>query len=108
MRSALLQAFNENFYDYAPECLIEDKDKSYQVSMDVPGIKREDLTLEVTNNVLSITGARKGIRPYSFEKKLRLGDNVSGEIQASLTDGVLTLEIAKAEKAQARRIAIAG
>ena len=69
MRSALLQAFNENYYNYTPECLMSDGDKSYQVSLDVPGIKREDLTIEVINNVLSSAGERKGAKSYSFEKK---------------------------------------
>jgi len=106
MRSALLQAFNENAFNYAPECLIEERDTSFQVHLDVPGVKKEDLVIEVTNNLLKIAGERKGTRGYSFEKKLRLGDSVSGDIQAQLTDGVLTLDVAKAEKAQVRRVVV--
>jgi len=110
MRSNLLQLFNDNYFSYtaSPEGVVEETETAYQLTLDVAGIRREDLDIEVKNGVLVIKGERKGAKSYTFEKKFRLGDTVLvDEIKATHQDGVLTLELAKASKAQARKIAIA-
>jgi len=107
MRPALLQLFNDNYLNYTPDCSLEETEKSFKVLLDVPGIKKEDISIEVNNNMLVITGERKGAKNYTFERKFRLGDQASEDVLASLSDGVLTVEISKSEKAKARRIEIA-
>lgn len=107
-RINLLQLFND-FNSVSPEGFIEETDKTYQLTLDVPGVKKEDINIEVNNGILTVSGERKGARACTFEKRFRLGDNVvADEIKANLTDGVLSLELAKAEKARARKIMIAG
>jgi HSP20 family protein len=108
MRSSLFQLLNDNYSNYASDFHVEDKEKAYQLELDIPGIKREDLSIEVHNQILTIVGERKGSRSQTFERRFRLSDDVmADEIQATLVDGVLTLDLVKAEKARSRKIAIA-
>jgi HSP20 family protein len=91
----------------APESLIEEKDTGYQITMDIPGVRREDLTIEVQNQTMTVAGERKGVRSRSFEKKFKLSDEIATEdIKASLVDGVLTLNLNKTEKVKAKKILI--
>lgn len=111
MRSSLIQLLNDSYFyhTYSPECSVEEVSdgSGYQVTMDLAGVKREDINIEAINGVLKISGERKGVRSYTFEKQYRLGPNLSDDIQASYTDGVLMLLVKKTEQAKARRIAIA-
>lgn len=95
------------------------------VTMDVPGVRREDVEIELEQDYhLSVRGERK--LPYSddggrdgawsrferdygrFERILRLPEGVDAEsISASLEDGVLVLRIRKPESQKPRRIEIA-
>ncbi|MFW5975338.1 MAG: Hsp20/alpha crystallin family protein [Desulfosalsimonas sp.] len=98
--------------------LTETKD-SYILRAELPGVNAEDLDIQATGRNITITGERK-IEPDpgatyhrrereagSFSRALTLpGDIDRDRIEASLKDGVLTLTVAKAEKAKARQIEI--
>ena len=87
---------------------------------DVPGFKREDLEITVENNVLTIKGEvrqeredkkrsfhRVERRFGSFQRTIALPTTVKSDaIQAALTDGVLRLEIPKAEEVKPRKISV--
>ena len=82
-------------------------DNCYQISLDVPGLSEEDLSLEVSNDVLTIKGEKEESsenrdkeyyrieRSYgSFQRTLSLPDDANAdEIKANLEKGVLNLEI---------------
>ncbi|RKZ18378.1 Hsp20/alpha crystallin family protein [bacterium] len=101
-----------------PRADIEETDDAYRVRMDLPGIKREDLKIEVENDTLLIEAERKTEakddvqvlhrerkRDARFVRRFSLGDSVqTGSIKASLNDGVLELTLPKAEQALPRRI----
>jgi HSP20 family protein len=101
---------------WSPLVDIEETDDFYVVEAELPGVKREDAHIELVGNELTITGEikereRKGVvrrqtrRTGRFDYRVTLPDQVDGDnVDANLKDGVLTLRVPKAERAQRRRI----
>jgi HSP20 family protein len=95
-------------------------DQGIEVVMDVPGVRTENIDVELENDVLTIRGERPF--PYAdnvqavrriergfgrFERAMRIptGSQVS-DIQAELRDGVLTLRVPRPAERRAQRIQI--
>ena len=91
------------------------------VHLDLPGITPDSIDISVERNVLTVTGERswtreEGDRVYlaerpqgTFRRQVTLGDGLDGEgIEADYSDGVLTLRVPVAEKAQPRKIEVKG
>jgi len=90
---------------WAPLVDIEEQDDAYVLEAELPGVKREDVSIEVAGNELSVTGEikekeRKGAlrrrtrRTGRFEYRVRLPEQVdASKIEASLDQGVLTGEL---------------
>jgi HSP20 family protein len=103
---------------WSPFVDIEEQDDTYVLEAELPGVKREDVNIEVVGNELAITGEikereRKGAlrkrtrRTGQFEYRVRLPEQVdSTKIDAKLDQGVLTVRVPKAERAQRRKIEI--
>jgi HSP20 family protein len=103
---------------WTPLVDIEEEDDTYVIEAEVPGAKREDVSIEMLGNELSITGEikvreRKGIvrrttrRVGRFDYRVTLPSHVDPKkIDAKLSDGVLTVRIPKAEQAQRQRIEV--
>ena len=101
---------------WSPLVDIEETDDFYVVEAELPGVKREDAHIELVGNELTIAGEikereRKGVvrrqtrRTGRFDYRVTLPDQVDGDnVDANLKDGVLTLRVPKAERAQRRRI----
>ena len=121
MRRMLEQTFGGMLDEpagWVPAVDIEELEDAYVVEADVPGVKREDVNIEVSGNELTISGEikvreREGVirrrtrRVGEFEFRVVLPNEVNAEgIDAKLNDGVLTLRIPKAERAQRRRIEV--
>jgi HSP20 family protein len=107
MRSQLHQIYKELNLTHTPDCHIEELETSYKLSMDLAGVKKEDITIDTKDGVLTISGTRKGERGYNFEKKLKLGGQVTvDDAKAAFEDGVLTLVLPKAETVRTRKITI--
>ena len=91
---------------------LADNGKQYIVKAEVPGIKKEDLTIEITENGIEISGETKSEqneedkdkgylkrerRYASFFRSLPLPDAVlTDKAEAELKDGVLTVKLPKA------------
>lgn len=105
-----------------PEIDVMERDNQLITRVDLPGVKKEDVKVEVTDGYLSISGERKTEaeekkehfyrceRQYgSFHRTVPLPEGVKPEdIKATFADGVLEVSVplpAKAE-AKARRIEI--
>jgi HSP20 family protein len=104
-----------------PADLLVDDDR-VTVYMDVPGLRTETLELELENDVLTVRGERPFPYPHEdgqgpvrriergfgrFERALRVPRGLDPDaIQASLSDGVLTLRVPKPETMRPRRIEI--
>jgi HSP20 family protein len=103
---------------WSPFVDIEETDEAYVIEAELPGVKREDLNIELVGNELSITGEikererkgalrRKTRRTGRFEYRVRLPDQVDPEqVEAKLHDGVLTVRTPRSEHAQRRRIEV--
>lgn len=103
---------------WRPMVDIEEQDDTYVVEAELPGVKRDDVNIELVGNELSITGAvkekeRQGVlrqrtrRTGRFEYRIALPESVDpGKVDASLDNGVLTVRVPKAEKAERRKIEI--
>lgn len=95
---------------------IREEDEAYILSALVPGLKAEDLNIQVLEDVLRIQGEYKAdeneylVRELpggSFTRTLRLPSAIDAEhVEARIVDGVLTLTLPKAESARPRRISI--
>ena len=96
------------------------RDSDVWVHIDLPGIAADSLDVSVERNVLTVSGERnwqrnEGDQLYlterrsgAFRRQVTLGDGLDSEsIEADYADGVLTLRIPVAEKAQPRKISVA-
>ena len=105
---------------WAPSSDIHETDEHVKIHMDLPGLNKENLDIQLTgNNTLTIRGERKFEevdkakyhrveRFYgSFTRSFVLPSNVEPDkIMASFKDGVLEIVLPKMESAKARKITI--
>ena len=95
---------------------VSEQDDAYVLSALVPGLKAEDLNIQVLENVVSIEGEyQEAENEYllnelprgSFRRTLRLPAEIQAEkVEAKIADGVLTLNLPKAESARPKKINI--
>jgi len=105
----------EDIY-FQPSVDVEEDENKFLLSFDLPGVSKKDINIEVHENQLYVTGERKSeskTRSHServygkFQRVLTLPTNVNTDrIEAKYEDGVLTLEVPKAENAKPRQIKI--
>jgi HSP20 family molecular chaperone IbpA len=96
---------------------IYEEGESLIVVADLPGVRKEDLEVKVEQGVLTIEGRidrdtpghvlRREFAFVPFFRQFRLTETVdTTRIKASLKNGVVRLELPKAEAAKPRKIAI--
>ena len=93
---------------------VSEQDDAYVLSALVPGLKAEDLNIQVLENVVSIEGEYKTtdteyllneLPSGSFRRTLRMPVDIQAEkVEAKIADGVLTLNLPKAESSRPKRI----
>ena len=101
-----------------PVDIFEDS-SAITVLADMPGVKPPDLTIDLHDGVLTITGHADALetpnevailheyRTGTFQRSFTLSEAIDqGQIQATLKHGVLRLRLPKAEKAKPRQIKI--
>ena len=101
-----------------PEANIVERKDQFVVTVEMPGVDKEGLELMLENNVLTIVGRRKDTSPSGtvlfressqrdFRRVFELAPSIDGDkIQARIEQGILTLELPKAEKVKPRKIAV--
>ena len=104
----------------APALDIIETADGYVVKADLPGVKQEDLVVNIKENVLTIEAETRDQhaaddasviaserRTGKFRRALRLGKSVdASNIHAAYHDGVLTLTLPRAAEAEGRKIKI--
>jgi len=102
---------------------IREEDEAYVLSALVPGLKAEDLNIQVLEDVLRIEGEYQRSGPAdkadeqsylvrelpngSFTRTLRLPSVIDADhVEAKIADGVLTLTLPKAESARPKKISV--
>ena len=118
LQTELDRLFGASVTSWAPPLdLHEDKDQ-YTVSLELPGLKREDISVQIEDGDLVITGERKSEnvsestevhrqeRFYGkFARTISLGAEVKAEsVKAAYKDGILTVTLPKAEAAKPKQI----
>ena len=113
-----LPSFATESVGWSPPVDIEEQDNAYVIEAEVPGVKKEDVNIELVSNELMITGEikereREGIlrrrtrRIGRFEYRVRLPEQVDGDnVEAKLNDGVLSVRVPKKEQAERRQIQV--
>jgi len=95
---------------------IHEQDDAYVLSALVPGLKAEDLNIQVLEDVVRIEGefmadeneyVVRELPSGAFTRTLRLPAAIDAEqVDAQIADGVLTLTLPKAESARPKKISI--
>ncbi len=97
--------------DFVPAVNTREADDAYYIEVDLPGIKKEDISIDIDENILVISGerkiedSRKDEEFYrieslygKFERRFSLPEDVDmDKIEAEAKDGVLTIKIPKAQ-----------
>lgn len=96
---------NENVFGApARGVQLEQDEKAWTVTLDLPGVSREDLSISVEGSVVRIETRPEAKRPYKAAYELPQDIDVEGT-QATLENGVLTLKLAKQQpQSRARKI----
>jgi len=95
---------------------IREEDDAYLLSSLVPGLKAEDLNIQVLDDVVRIEGEYqtdeneylvRELPSGSFTRTLRLPAAIEADsVEAKIADGILTLKLPKAEAARPKKIQI--
>lgn len=89
----------------------EDQD-SYHAHFEMPGVKKEDVKVELNNGMLSITAEKRekngdNESSYTLTRSVSVPDGVNVDaIAAKLEDGILNVTLPKAEHRKPRTIAL--
>jgi len=102
-----------------PRTNLYDNGDSIQVVAELAGLSKDDINVRIQGNYLEISGTRKNDAPEgykahrierdaaSFTRSFTLPSDVDAEkIEATLKDGLLTLNLPKAEAAKPKQISI--
>jgi HSP20 family protein len=96
---------------------IRDEEDSYVLNALVPGLKADDLNIQVLEDVIRIEGEFHAneeeyllheLPSGSFRRVLRMPVEIdANKVEAKIADGVLTLRLPKAESARPKKIKVA-
>lgn len=112
------------YYDLTPTCSCKDSelmpsavevlDHEYVISVDLPGLKKEDIKVTLDADVLTVTAKRTNEeKEYYLDERyygemtrsFRLEDlREDGEVKATYVDGVLTIKVPKLTEAETKKI----
>jgi HSP20 family protein len=105
---------------WMPLADVSETPEAYLVEVELPGVKRDDVTIDLVGRELAISGElkekeRQGWfrhrtrRTGQFAYRVTLPHDVNADgIEATLESGVLTVRVPKSDAAKPRRIAITG
>ena len=105
---------------WSPVVDISEDEKEYAIKAELPDVKKEDIKLNVHDDVLTITGERKYEkeekgkkyhrveRAYgSFMRSFTLPEDADGtKVTAEYKDGMLNVRLPKSEKAKPKTIEV--
>jgi HSP20 family protein len=105
---------------WAPSTDLVETDGDYRLHLDVPGMSKEDISINVQNRTLTVSGERTAERTTenddlvraerafgSFHRTFTLPDAVDADsIEAKYDNGVLEIAVPKTEESTRRQIEI--
>ena len=100
-------SFNQGSY---PKVNVYEYDDKIGIIAEIPGLDKKNVSVEVEENVLTISGDKHGfeedggkcitreLKHSSFKRSFNLGDHLDGDsVGANFKDGILSIEIPKVE-----------
>ena len=107
---------------FSPTADLVETENAFEITLDLPGVKPEEVAVELKGGNLWITGKREEVKEEKdktyhhverlhgeFRRVLSLPSTIDEKkIEAAFDNGVLKITIAKAEEAKAKRIEIKG
>ncbi len=116
--------FNDDFYagerasTFSPHLDIAETDKEFELQFHLAGVKKDDITIDLNDDRLTVSGERKlknekseknyhSVESYhgSFSRSFYLPDHVNAEkIDASYEDGILNVRIPKDGKKETKKV----
>lgn len=117
---ALAGKDREALWEWNPAVDVFENDDAIVVKAELPGVAKEDITVDVQGRTLTIKGERKAENEVQeeryyrkerfqgrFERAFTLPADVDPEaVKADYKDGVLKVEVPKPEKRKARKITV--
>jgi HSP20 family molecular chaperone IbpA len=104
---------------FMPVTDIFETDQALTLMLEMPGVKKESVDVQVENDVLTISGRidfskYEGLQPVyteynvgDYARSFQISSKLDqAKIKAQLNDGVMTLVLPKAEKAKPRKISV--
>ena len=119
MESMVRTVFNDdwnfptmNMKQWTPAVDVEEKDKSFHITADIPGLTKKDVKVNITNGILTISGERNTVnesendhyhyrerRHGSFSRSFNLPETVKeDDVSASFKNGILAITLPKHEE----------
>ncbi|GAB4337176.1 MAG: Hsp20/alpha crystallin family protein [Desulfobulbaceae bacterium] len=102
-----------------PRTNLYDAGDHFEMTVEVPGVARDDLNIRLQGNYLEISGSRKSDAPEGYEKhRVERGtaafsrtftlpaDVDADKVEARLANGLLTLTLPKSEAAKPKQITV--
>jgi HSP20 family protein len=105
---------------WSPRTDLAEQDDAFHLRLDVPGMSKDDITINLQNGTLTVSGERTSEQTEegeeyvrverafgNFHRTFRLPDAVDADnIEAVYEDGVLTITVPKTEESTRRQIEI--
>ena len=112
--------FSDDYFNgnsYSPTVDVAETEKEFEIQFHLPGMKKENININVDNDRLTVSGARKfenekkeknyhKVESHygTFSRSFYLPDSVNAEkIDASYKDGILTVTVPKDVKKESKR-----
>ena len=106
---SLVSQENLTGFDWTPSIDVSETPTSYLIKAELPGVKKEDVHVDIDAGVLSITGERKQQQEHkdekyhrvessygSFMRRFTVPEDANTEgVEAAFKDGVLTVKLGK-------------
>ncbi|MFO7861348.1 MAG: Hsp20/alpha crystallin family protein [Desulfosalsimonas sp.] len=107
-------------FEWRPMVDTYEKDDAIMIKAELPGVKKDDISIDVNNGVLSIKGERKHEEDVNednyyrrerfygkFQRAFTLPDNADPDkIEAGFKDGVLEVKVPKTEQSKGKKVEI--
>lgn len=105
--------------DQYMKCDIYEKDGNYHIEMDVPGFKKEDISIEASDGYLTIKAEKNSEnneededknyirreRSYgAYERSFYLGDLDQDKVEAEFKEGILKISVPKKEEVNNKKM----
>lgn len=110
----VFEDFNSN--NNSMKCDVYEKDGAYNIEVDVPGFKKEDINIDVDNGYLTVKASKhfdetektknyicRERRYGKFERSFYLGDLKTDDVEASFENGTLKIKVPKIEESKDKK-----